>query len=62
MMHILELREEEAPSPKILFKASARVLVQSLKTGDPGRNLVSAHVKLALLTVDRQISNGANVT
>jgi proliferating cell nuclear antigen len=46
MMPILEPLDEEVPQPKIFFKASTRILTQSLRRAIRDANLVSEHVKL----------------
>ncbi len=46
MMPILEPLDEEVPQPKIFFKASTRLLTQSLRRAIRDANLVSEHVKL----------------
>jgi len=48
VMPILEPLEEEVPSPKIFFKASARILTQSLRRAARDASLVSEHVKLQI--------------
>ena len=45
-MPILEPLDEEAPQPKILFKSSARILTQSLRSAIRDADLVSEHVKI----------------
>ena len=46
VMPILEPLEEEVPSPKIFFKASTRILTQSLRRAIRDAVLVSEHAKL----------------
>ena len=46
MMPILEPLDEEVPQPKIFFKASARILTQSLRRAIRDSSLVSEHVKM----------------
>ncbi len=45
-MPILEPMDEEVPQPKIFFKASSRILTQSLRRAMRDASLVSEHVKL----------------
>jgi len=56
VMHILEPLEEEVPSPKIFFKASARILTQSLRRATRDAALVSEHVKLEIADDEFKIS------
>lgn len=46
MMPILEPLDEEVPQPKIFFKASTRILTQSLRRALRDATLVSEHVKI----------------
>jgi len=46
MMPILEPLDEEVPQPKIFFKASTRILTQSLRRALRDATLVSEHVKM----------------
>jgi proliferating cell nuclear antigen len=46
MMPILEPLDEEVPQPKIFFKASTRILSQSLRRAIRDAELVSEHVKM----------------
>ena len=48
MMPILEPLDEEVPSPKIFFKASARVLTGSLRRAIRDAALVSEHVRMEI--------------
>ncbi len=45
-MPILEPLDDEVPQPKIFFKASARILTQSLRRAIRDSTLVSEHVKV----------------
>ena len=45
-MPILEPLDDEVPQPKIFFKASARILTQSLRRAIRDSTLVSEHVKM----------------
>ena len=56
VMPILEPLEEEVPSPKIFFKASARILTQSLRRAIRDAVLVSEHVKLEIAGEELKIS------
>lgn len=56
VMPILEPLEEEVPSPKIFFKASARILTQSLRRAIRDAALVSEHVKLEISNDGLKIS------
>ncbi len=56
MMPILEPLEEEVPSPKIFFKASARILTQSLRRAIRDAALVSEHVKLEIAGDELKVS------
>lgn len=47
-MPLLEPIEEEAPSPKIFFKASARALTQSIRRAIRDAALVSEHVRIEI--------------
>ncbi|MGQ9679747.1 MAG: proliferating cell nuclear antigen (pcna) [Candidatus Bathyarchaeia archaeon] len=48
LIPLLEPFDEEAPSPKIFFKSSARILTQSLRKAIRDASLVSEHVKLEI--------------
>jgi proliferating cell nuclear antigen len=47
-MPILEPLDDEVPQPKIFFKASSRILTQSLRRAIRDASLVSEHVKVAV--------------
>jgi len=55
-MPILEPLEEEVPSPRISFKASARILTQSLRRAIRDAVLVSEHVKLEIAGEEVKVS------
>jgi proliferating cell nuclear antigen len=55
MMPVLEPLDEEVPQPKIFFKASARILTQSLRRAIRDASLVSEHVKLEVGSDDFRI-------
>lgn len=52
---LLEPMEEEAPSPKIFFKASARALTQSLRRAIRDAALVSEHVRIEISAKELRI-------
>lgn len=56
MMPLLEPSEEEVPTPKIFFKAHARILTQSLKRAVRDAALVSEHVKVEISPEELKIS------
>ncbi len=56
MMPILEPLDEEVPQPRIFFKASARILTQSLRRAIRDSALVSEHVRLEVSGDDFKIS------
>jgi len=56
VMPVLEPLEEEVPSPKIFFKASARILTQSLRRTIRDAALVSEHVKLEVAGEELRVS------
>jgi proliferating cell nuclear antigen len=47
-MPILEPLDDEVPQPKIFFKASSRILTQSLRRAIRDASLVSEHVRVAV--------------
>jgi Ca2+-dependent lipid-binding protein len=49
MVPILEPYEGDVPSPRIFFKASARIMTQSLRRSIRDAALVSEHVKLEIM-------------
>ncbi len=55
MMPILEPLDEEVPQPRIFFKASARILTQSLRRAIRDAALVSEHVRLEVSGEDFKI-------
>jgi proliferating cell nuclear antigen len=56
MMPLLEPEEDEVPSPKIFFKADARILTQSLKRVIRDAGIVSEHVKFEIAPEEFKIS------
>ena len=56
MMPLLEPGEEEVPSPKIFFKANARILTPSLRRAVRDAVLVSEHVKFEIASEELKIS------
>ena len=56
VMPILEPLDEEVPSPKIFFKASARIYTQSLRRAIRDATLVSEHLKLEIAGDELKIS------
>lgn len=60
-MPILEPAEEEVPSPKIFFKASARVLAQSLRQAVRDAALVSEHVRLEFVGDEFRVGAAGDV-
>ncbi len=54
-MPLLEPVEEEAPSPKIFFKASARFLTQSLRRAIRDASIVSEHVRIEISAKEMRI-------
>ena len=56
MMPLLEPGEEEVPSPKIAFKANARILTPSLRRVVRDAVLVSEHVKFEIASEELKIS------
>jgi proliferating cell nuclear antigen len=56
MMPVLEPLDEEVPQPRIFFKASSRILTQSLRRAIRDAALVSEHVKLEVDGDDFKIS------
>lgn len=56
LIPLLEPFDEEAPSPKIFFKSSARILTQSLRKAIRDASLVSEHVKLEITNDGVRIS------
>lgn len=61
MMPLLEAGEEEVPSPKIFFKANARVLTRSLRRAVRDAALVSEHVKFEVTPEEFKISAEGDV-
>ena len=56
IMPLLELGEEEFPSPKIFFKSNARLLTRSLRQAIKDAALVSEHVKFEITPNELKIS------
>jgi proliferating cell nuclear antigen len=56
MVPILEPLEGDVPSPRIFFKASARIMTQSLRRSIRDAALVSEHVKLEIRGEEFKIS------
>ncbi len=55
-MPILDPLDEEVPQPKIFFKASTRILTQSLRRAIRDASLVSEHVKMEVTGDEFKIS------
>jgi len=56
LMPLLEPLEEETPTPKIFFKASARILAPSLRRAMKDASLVGEHVRLEIDEEEFKIS------
>lgn len=61
LMPLLEPLEEETPTPKIFFKASARILAPSLRRAMKDASLVGEHVKLEIDEEEFKISAEGDV-
>jgi len=61
LIPLLEPLEEETPTPKIFFKASARILTPSLKRAIKDASLVGEHVKLEINEEEFKISAEGDV-